>query len=62
MKVIRLIKGGTYTAYGKTVRNGKTETFNNEQADYLVGTGHFELVEEIKKGSKPEKDENKVKE
>lgn len=51
MKEVKLIKGGTYTAFGKTVKNGESEKFKNEQADYLIESGHFELVGEIKKTS-----------
>ncbi|MFY0147688.1 YqbF domain-containing protein [Bacillus cytotoxicus] len=52
MKVINLLWGGTYTAYGQTFKNGQEETVANDKADYLVSTGHFELVREIDKKEK----------
>ncbi|MGG0207704.1 MULTISPECIES: YqbF domain-containing protein [Bacillus cereus group] len=56
MKVIALRLGGTYTAYGQKFKNGQEETVANDKADYLVSTGHFELVREVDKVDKKEKD------
>ncbi|QWG50327.1 hypothetical protein EXW28_10805 [Bacillus mycoides] len=52
MKVIALRLGGTYTAYGQKFKNGQEETVANDKADYLVSTGHFELVKEVDKKEK----------
>ncbi|MEJ9127406.1 YqbF domain-containing protein [Bacillus cereus] len=52
MKVVTLRYGGTYTAYGQKFKNGQEETVANEKADYLISTGHFELVEEVDKKEK----------
>ncbi|EJQ39764.1 hypothetical protein COM24_29390 [Bacillus toyonensis] len=52
MKVVTLRFGGTYTAYGQKFKNGQEETVANDKADYLVSTGHFELVKEVDKKEK----------
>ncbi|MBC2682730.1 hypothetical protein HAU06_00700 [Bacillus toyonensis] len=51
MKVVTLRFGGTYTA-GQKFKNGQEETVANEKADYLVSTGHFELIKEVDKKEK----------
>ena len=56
MKVVALRLGGTYTAYGQKFKNGQEETVANDKADYLISTGHFELVREVDKVNKKEKD------
>lgn len=52
IKVVTLRLGGTYTAYGQKFKNGQEETIANDKADYLVSTGHFELVKEVDKKEK----------
>lgn len=62
MKVLKLIKAGSFTSYGKKLVKDETATFTNDQADYLLSTGYFELIEEVKGKRKPSKKNIKEKE